>query len=80
MSDVQDTAAADMNKDLLISTVDSSPVVLELLHQLKIKDVMVTAVITASKEQSLRHIQAIMRENRITGVPIVEGLKLLGMI
>jgi CBS domain-containing protein len=28
----------------------------------------------------MRHIQMLMRENRITGVPIVEGRKLVGMI
>jgi CBS domain-containing protein len=63
-----------------ISTVDSPSVVLELIYQLKIKDVMATAVITAEKHQTMRHIQMLMRENRITGVPIVEGRKLVGMI
>jgi CBS domain-containing protein len=41
---------------------------------------MATAVITANKNHTMRHIQAIMRENRITGVPIVEGLKLVGIV
>jgi len=55
-------------------------VVLELIYQLKIKDVMTTAVICAGKGDTLRYIQAIMRENYITGVPITEGSKLLGLI
>jgi CBS domain-containing protein/anti-sigma regulatory factor (Ser/Thr protein kinase) len=63
-----------------ISTVDSPSVVLELIYQLKIKDVMSTAVITGSKEQTMRHIQVIMQENRITGVPITEGQKLAGLV
>ncbi|MDR0456466.1 MAG: CBS domain-containing protein [Treponema sp.] len=67
-------------KDIPISTVDSPSVVLELIYQLKIKDVMVTAVITEDKNRSMRHIQAMMRENRITGVPIVEGQKLVGLV
>ena len=67
-------------RDIPINAGDAPSVVLELIHQLKVKDVMVTAVITANKDQSLRHIQAIMRENRITGVPIVEGEKLVGLI
>jgi CBS domain-containing protein/anti-sigma regulatory factor (Ser/Thr protein kinase) len=67
-------------EDIPISTVDSPSVVLELIYQLKIKDVMVTAVITGEKNRSMRHIQAIMRENRITGIPIVEGQKLAGMV
>jgi len=63
-----------------ISTVDSPSVVLELIYQLKIKDVMIGAVITGSKNQTMRHIQILMRENRITGVPIVEGHKVVGMV
>ena len=67
-------------KEVPISTVDSPSVVLELIYQLKIKDVMTSSVITARPSQSLRHVQALMRENRITGVPIAEELKLVGMI
>jgi len=63
-----------------ISTVDSPSVVLELIYQLKIKDVMTTAVITGRKEQTMRHIQVIMQENRITGVPITENQKLVGLV
>jgi CBS domain-containing protein/anti-sigma regulatory factor (Ser/Thr protein kinase) len=71
---------AEQMEDIPISTVDSPSVVLELIYQLKIKDVMATAVITGDKSQTLRHIQAIMRENHITGVPIVEGLRLVGLV
>ena len=63
-----------------ISTVDSPSVVLELIYQLKIKDVMTSAVICAKKEDSLRHIQALMRENHITGIPITEDNVLLGLV
>jgi CBS domain-containing protein/anti-sigma regulatory factor (Ser/Thr protein kinase) len=63
-----------------ISTVDSPSVVLELIYQLKIKDVMATAVITGSRRDSMRHIQALMRENHITGIPIVEEQRLVGII
>ena len=73
-------ARGEQMADIPISTVDSPSVVLELIYQLKIKDVMVTAVITGSKDQTLRHIQAIMRENHITGVPIVEERQLLGLV
>jgi CBS domain-containing protein/anti-sigma regulatory factor (Ser/Thr protein kinase) len=66
--------------DIPISTVDSPSAVLELIYQLKIKDVMVTAVITAKKTDSMRHIQTLMRENYITGVPITEGGVLLGIV
>jgi len=71
---------ASQEEHIPISTVDSPSVVLELIYQLKIKDVMTTAVITGRKEQTMRHIQVIMQENRITGVPITEGQKLVGLV
>ena len=86
MSDVldADTVAGDdetiQKQDIPISTDDSPSVVLELIYQLKIKDVMTGAVITGGPGQTLRHLQNIMRENRITGVPIVEGPRLVGMV
>jgi CBS domain-containing protein/anti-sigma regulatory factor (Ser/Thr protein kinase) len=66
--------------DIPIGADDSPSVVLELIYELKIKDVMATAVITGKKGQLLRHIQAMMRENHITGMPIVEGSHLVGLI
>jgi CBS domain-containing protein/anti-sigma regulatory factor (Ser/Thr protein kinase) len=68
------------HEDIPISTVDSPSVVLELIHQLKIKDVMTTTVLTAKKNQSLRRIQALLRENKIAGIPIVEDNKLVGLV
>jgi CBS domain-containing protein/anti-sigma regulatory factor (Ser/Thr protein kinase) len=74
-------AETDLSQESIpISTVDSPSVVLELIYRLKIRDVMNIAVITAKKEDTLRHIQAIMRENYISGVPIVENNKLLGLV
>jgi len=69
-----------ISDDIPISTVDSPSVVLELIYQLKIKDVMNRAVICAKKTDSLRHIQAIMKENYISGLPIAEGNTLLGVV
>ena len=63
-----------------INTDDSPSVVLDLIYQLKVRDVMTSAVITARKTDTLLHIQALMRENYITGVPITEGSELLGLI
>ena len=66
--------------DIPISTIDSPSVVLELIYQLKVKDVMTIALITGNKNQTLRHIQALMRENRVAGIPIVDERKLVGMV
>jgi CBS domain-containing protein len=68
------------SEDIPISTVDSPSVVLELIYQLKIKDVMNTSVITAEKTNTMRHVQALMRENYISGLPVVDGKTLLGII
>jgi len=68
------------SEDIPVSTVDSPSVVLELIYQLKIKDVMKNAVITAKKTDTIRHIQAVMRENYINALPISEGRELLGII
>ena len=81
MSDVSDTSVDSTQKnDIPINTEDSPSVVMEIIYQLKIKEVMTTAVITGKKNHTMRHIQAVMRENRITGVPIVEDRKLVGLV
>jgi CBS domain-containing protein/anti-sigma regulatory factor (Ser/Thr protein kinase) len=66
--------------DIPISTVDSPSVVLELIYQLKVKDVMTQAVISGEPRVTMRYIQAVMKENYITGVPIVEHHKLVGLV
>jgi CBS domain-containing protein/anti-sigma regulatory factor (Ser/Thr protein kinase) len=68
------------SEDIPVSTVDSPSVVLELIYQLKIKDVMKNAVITAKKTDTIRHIKAVMRENYVNALPISEGNELLGII
>ena len=70
----------EKKEDIPISTEDSPSVVLELIHQLKVKDVMTTAVVSGTKEQTLRHIQALLRENKVAGIPIVEGQVLVGLV
>ncbi|MCL2381835.1 MAG: CBS domain-containing protein [Treponema sp.] len=71
---------AVLSEDIPISTVDSPSVVLELIYQLKIKDVMNSAIITAGKTDSLRRVQGMMRENYITGLPVTDGRELVGII
>ncbi len=73
--------SSDQDEEIPISTVDSPSAVLELIYQLKIKDVMKNAVITADRRDTMRHIQALMKENYITGVPIVdENHRLVGLV
>ena len=71
---------SDSEDDIPISTVDSPSVVLELIYQLKVKDVMSTSVLTGTRTQPMRFVQALMRENRVAGIPIVEGKTLVGIV
>lgn len=63
-----------------IDTENLPNLILDIIYNLKIKEVMTGAVLTAVKDDSLRKIQSIMKENKITGVPIVENRHLIGII
>lgn len=52
----------------------------ELIFRLKVKDVMSRKLVTASKKETLRTIQRRMKEENITGVPVVEDKRLLGLV
>jgi len=54
--------------------------VLEMIYRLKIKDVMTTNVYAVPPRTTLRSIQKIMKANSITGVPIVDHERLIGII
>jgi len=58
----------------------SPSALLELIYRLKVKDIMTGQVKSVEKDTSLREIQRIMRENKVSGVPIVEDGRLVGMI
>lgn len=63
-----------------LATEDSPRFFLELLYRLKIRDAMTRDLVTASRRDSLRHVQQQMKENGITGVPITEGNRLVGIV
>ncbi len=63
-----------------IDTDGGPQVVLELIYRLKVKDVMKTEVVTASPSETMREVQAKMRDRGITGVPIVEADRLVGIV
>ena len=54
--------------------------VLEMIYRLKVRDAMTSPVITASPEDSMREVQYRMRDNSITGVPILENGRLVGLV
>ncbi len=52
----------------------------ELLYRLKVRDVMTRSLFTVNKDHCLRDAQNLMKQNTITGVPVVEGHRLLGIV
>ena len=67
-------------KPIPINPYSSSPVILELIYRLKVKDVMNASLFTAETGTPLRTIQKLMRRESITGVPIVQKRRLLGLV
>ena len=63
-----------------INTYNSPTVILEMIYRLKVKDVMCSNLYTATRDTTLRTIQRLMKERSITGVPIVEKKRLLGIV
>jgi CBS domain-containing protein len=63
-----------------INTYNSPTVVLELIYRLKVKQVMTTKLVTAGRKTRLREIQHTMRDKSITGIPIADGQRLLGIV
>lgn len=66
--------------EIPINTISSPTVILDLIYSLKVKDVMYRDIITATMDVSLREIQTLMKVNKITGVPIVQGKRMIGLV
>lgn len=59
---------------------DSPQIIHELLLRMKVKDAMSKKIHTVSKKNTFRDVQNIMREHKISGVPVVEHDRLVGII
>jgi len=55
-------------------------IISELMYQLKVRDVMTENIHTVAPENTLREVQAVMREKKISGVPVATDGKLVGII
>ncbi len=67
--------------DAIPINTDTGPqVVLELIYRLKVKDVMTPDPVTAAPGDTLRSIQEAMRDRGFSGVPVVEGGRLVGIV
>jgi CBS domain-containing protein/anti-sigma regulatory factor (Ser/Thr protein kinase) len=52
----------------------------ELVYELKVRDAVTKNVITTSPETLMSELREILRSNRISGVPVMDGGKLAGII
>lgn len=59
---------------------DSSEIIMELLQRFKVRDVMKRQVISIPRKATLRDAQRLMRDNRISGLPVSENGRLYGIV
>ena len=59
---------------------ESPHIIHELLIRLKVRDAMSKTLFTVSRSDTFRDVQKIMREKKISGVPVVEKQRLIGII
>lgn len=52
----------------------------EILFELKVKDVMSNTLTTVSPDESMNDLRRVLRESNISGVPVVDNKKLVGLI
>lgn len=52
----------------------------ELVYELKVKDALRDELITVTPRQTLREVQHLLRDHRISGVPVLEDGKLVGIV
>ena len=57
-----------------------SEVIMELLQRFKVRDVMNRQVACVARAAPLREAQRVMRENRVSGVPVAENGRLYGIV
>jgi CBS domain-containing protein len=69
-----------MPSSLPISTEKAPNVILDVIVRLKVKDALFHDVVKTEKNSTFRDVQKLMKENHISGVPIVDKEKVIGMI
>lgn len=62
-------------------SADQSPLLfLELIHKLRIRDVMTGNLVTIPRNATMRELKDLMQSRRVSGVPVVENKRLYGMV
>jgi len=63
-------------RDVLMAVINH----LERIKTMTVEEIMTTNLIIGTEEDSIEYLQAIMTENRIRHIPILEGRKLKGLV
>ena len=63
-------------RDVLMAVINH----LDQIKTMAVEEIMTTNLIIGTEEDSIEYLQAIMTENRIRHIPILEGRKLKGLI
>jgi CBS domain-containing protein/anti-sigma regulatory factor (Ser/Thr protein kinase) len=80
MSDVIASPATGI-KGVVETGAENEPLVLlELIQRLKVRDVMTRELATVSRAATLRQAQELMRERKISGVPVEEKGRFFGLV
>lgn len=61
-------------------TLDRVSKTQEMVYELTVGEVMAPKMVTVRPDQTMSEFRVILRDNRISGTPVVEGGKLVGMI
>ena len=65
----------------LALTAEQSPLVfLELLYKLRVRDVMAKDLVTIGRDATMRELKELLKSRGVTGVPVVEGRRLFGVV
>jgi len=52
----------------------------EMVYEMKVRDVMTKDVITVGPQEPMSELRDVLRRNRIAGLPVIDGSKLVGII
>lgn len=61
-------------------TMDRLTKTQEMVYELRVGEVMATKMVTVSPDQTMAEFRIILRDNRLSGTPVVENGKMVGMI
>jgi len=67
-------------KDIQVSPKAKITKTQEMVYEMKVGDVMTTDVITVQAKDRMSSLRDVFRENRISGLPVLDGERLVGLI